>query len=305
MVDKFQLLEKKYWLQSRAVESKPSFPLPNVTFPLPQMADVSASIRSQIDSLWNIPNKTHNILRACADAGASKPKDEHEVKAVEGHKFCQKLLNIVDYLKANRDTVSLSDIRKGLDAVVALIKENIQHTEAEKQFPGVSALIFHLMPSSKKYDRKIRDQEYAKARKGLSRMASIALTILNEMNRLGGKSEEVGRFEPQGAKLSNEEIMSFIRQHGDTYGIPDLATWSLAVDTDPALELPLTKLVHALSRGQVPSGAEKIKPIIQNIISRRQELTQTNAPIFEEEGEAWDHKMASKYNELTLERYTK
>lgn len=305
MVDKFQLLEQKYWLQAQAVESKPPSVLPNVTFPLPQMADVSASIRNQIDVLWNIPNNTFNILRACADAGAAQPKNEQEDLAVEGYKFCRKVVSIVDYLKANRNELPLSEIRKGITAVVDEIIKNQKREGDELQFPHVSALIFHLLPSSRKHDRKLRDQQYAKARKGLSRMASVALTILNEMNRLGGKSEVGGQFEPQGAKLSQSEIMSFIRQHGDTYGIPDLATWSLVVNTDPALELPLTRLVHALSRGRVPNGADKIKPIIQNIISRRQELTQTNAPVFEEEGEAWDHKMASKYNELTLERYIK
>jgi len=52
------------------------------------------------------------------------------------------------------------------------------------------------------------------------------------------------------------------------------------------------------------------------MVRRRQQGAQTNVPalereeprpspltLFEEEGEAWDHKMASKYNDLTLGRY--
>jgi len=299
----FKRLENKY-----GVETKPSFPLPSVVFSLPEMANLEASIRNQLDTLWNLPNKSFNILRACADSGAAKAQNPNEEKAVAGYKFCHKLLNIIDYLKANRNTVSLSEIKKGLETILELIQENLQHTEEEKQFPNVSELIFQLMPHSKKYDRKIRDQEYAKARKGLSRIASVSLTILNQMNKLGGKSEVSGRFDPQGAKLSEAEIMSFIRQYGDNYNIPDLSAWSLILDTAPELELPLTKLVHSLSRGHIPESGSRLKLIIKNILNKHQERLQNNQTalqeekpgpnplvLFEEENEAWDQKMANKY----------
>ena len=282
-IDKLsQSFEQKYELVSQAVD--------------PKMADVEANIRNSLDILWEIPNRLFNILRACADANASKPTNANEAQAVEGHQFCKKIVSIIDYLKANKSAVSLSDIRKALTLLVKEIKENQKQVDEKLQFPHVSELIFQLLSSSSKHDRKLRDQQYAKARKGLSRITSIALTILNAMNKLGGSTEEFGRFEPQGAKLSDSEIMSFIRQHGDDYNIPDLETWSFVVDSDPSLELPLTRLVHALSRGKIPSGTDQIRSIIQNILDRRQEATQTNAPLFEEEGEAWDKKMAFKYD---------
>lgn len=274
--------EQKYELTSQAAD--------------PKMADVEANIRNSLDILWEIPNRLFNILRACADASASKPKNINETQAVEGHRFCKRIVSIIDYLKANKKDIPLSDIRKALTLLVKEIKENQKQADEKLQFPHVSELIFQMLSSSSKYDRKLRDQQYAKARKGLSRITSIALTILNAMNKLGGATEEFGRFEPQGAKLSNSEIMSFIRRHGDDYNIPDLETWSHIINTDPSLELPLTRLVHALSRGKIPSGNNEIRSIIQNILDRRQEATQTNAPLFEEEGEAWDKKMAFKYD---------
>jgi hypothetical protein len=230
---------------------------------------IKASIIDGIDALWQLPNKTFNILRACADADASAPKDEHEKSAVAGFQFCQRAVQIVDYLKAHRNTMGLASIRKALNELIDLIQSNMG--EGSSQFPHVSALIFQMMPYGKKHDRKIREQEYAKARKGLARMVSLAISIINEINKLGGVSEEEGRFDPQGAKLSDGEIVSFIRQYGDDYGIPDIETWSLVVNADPDIEKPLTTLIHALSRGHAPSHGGEVKRMVQDIVLRHQE----------------------------------
>lgn len=302
-----------------SVAVKPGL-LPTVTHPLPHMADVEAKIRNSLDILWNIPNKLFNVIKECAEAAPAHPEGEHEEEAVRGARFCKQVMSIVDTLKAKRDTLSLSEIRRGLETLQSLIHKNRVHKEDEKSFPHVIALIFEMVPHGKKYERRLRDQYYQKARKGFSRMNSIIKDILDYMNKVGGSSEETApRFENEPTPLSIPEIEKFIRMHGDTYGIPDMATWSLALDTDPSLEAPLRKLVHALDRGHILAGADKIKPIIQNIIRRRQQPFKTNVPVLEqappatpgpllpsfeeEEGEAWDHKMASKYNDLTLRRY--
>lgn len=244
----------------------------------PNFKDVEASIRNQLDALWHIPNQTYNILRACSDANATNPSDERETLALSGFHFCRRIVGIIDYLKANRNDVPLSVVRRGLEEILGLIKESIGSGKENEQFPNVSELIFQMLPSSKKHDRKLRDQQYQKARKGLSRIASISMTILNQMNKLGGATElSEGRFDPRGAKLSQSEIMSFIRQNGDKFGIPDLTSWSLLLDIDPSLELPLTKLIHALSRGQIPKEGEHLKKVIrETLIQGRQNKPPTN-----------------------------
>jgi hypothetical protein len=293
-------LERKYIL---TVEAGNTFLSPTM-----ELKQIKAHIADNIDALWQIPNKTFNILRACADAGASAPQNEHEKQAVLGYQFCHHAVQIVDYLKSHRNTLSLGAIRKALIELLDLMRTNIHGGEdswdkSAEQFPHVAELIFQLLPSSKRYDRKIRDQEYAKARKGLSRMTSIALSMLGEINRLGGTIEEEGRFEPQGAKLSESQVMSFIRQYGDQYSIPDLATWSLVLNVDPSLEPMLIKLVHALERGHVPVNGSEVKKAVQEIVLRHKENNQpTNTLALEQEDAPatpleFGEKMASKYGD--------
>lgn len=311
-----QLLEQKHKFQKTAADwppKKPTFPLEPVNFSVPEMADVNASIRNQVNNLWKIPNEQFNILRVCADAGASKPKDEHQEKAIEGFKFCRELLSIIDTLKSSLDTIDLSTVRRGLEKMLELIQKNRLHEDDKKSFPNVTALIFYVVPGNNKRSLNEREDQYGKARKGLQRMNSVIITILEEMNRLGGSVDKLPqRFNTEATKLSQLEIEKFIREYGDTYGIPDRDTWGTVIDTDPALELPLTQLVHALQRGKIPRNADKIKPIIQNIMKRRQETSQTNLSALEQEkpgpnpltlfedNEAQDHKLASKYNDFTL-----
>lgn len=277
-------LERKYQLNSLA------------------MSSIETNIRNGLDSLWNIPNKAFNILRACADADASNPKNQQEELAVKGFQFCQQVVGIVDYLKANRTTLPLKTIKKGLEEILALIKSNMS---GELQFPHVSELIFQIMPYGSKHDRKIRDQEYAKARKGLSRLTSISISLLSDVNKLGGAvNNEAERFEPIGAKLSNQEIMAFIRQYGTAYGIPDLATWSLVLNADPELEKELTKTVHALLRGHSPINTSSVKSAVLGIINQYHELNQpTNNQVLQQEDPEpmpllLNEKFAMKYGDL-------
>lgn len=259
-------------------------------------------IRNAIDSLWQVPNKTFNILRACADTGASAPKNVQEEHAIKGFQFCQQVVGIIDYLKVHRNTISLGQLRKALSELLELIKTNIEGDHVSLQFPHVSELIFQMMPYGKKHDRKIRDQEYAKARKGLSRITSISLSIINEINKLGGAVEQEGRFDPQGSKLSESEITNFLRQYGQSYGIPDWSTWHLVLHADPSLETNLTRLVHSLLRGNSPN-VEPIKSKVQEILARQPEPENTSmfeqnnpAPavsLFDDQG-AMD-KLAWKY----------
>ena len=244
----------------------------------PDFARLENSVRHSLDVLWQIPNKSFNILRACADSGAANPQNDNERLAVEGYHLCRRVVSLADYLKANRDSLSLSDIRNSLDKMLAFIAD----ARKDGLFPAVSELIFQLMPSGRKYDRKVREQEYAKARKGLSRMTSVALTILNEMNKMAGAVEQTGRFDPKGAELSEEEIVSFIRQYGDRYGIPDRQSWTDVISMDPSLLSELTRLVHAVLRGHVPANGQDVKREVETILRTRHEARQTNETIFNE-----------------------
>lgn len=45
------------------------------------ITEVENDVRQGIDMLWRFANKDFNILRVCADADASKPKNANEKKS--------------------------------------------------------------------------------------------------------------------------------------------------------------------------------------------------------------------------------
>jgi hypothetical protein len=251
-MDKFAEWEKKYLFAG-------SITLPDVKFPIPKMEDIDASIKNQISSLYNLVN-TFNILRICADSGARITSDI-DVKAIQGFQFIRHIVGIIDYLKASSE-ITLSEVRRGLEDLLQSIKHNYQ----SNNFSNVTELIFHILPHKTQRDREIREQEYAKAKKGLSRIVSLTLTIINQMNKLGGKIEEHGRFEGDVARLSPAEVNKFILNYGNEYLINNLQDWYKVFNSDSDLEKPLTTLVHALLQGKTPKHSEKLKLIIKNIL---------------------------------------
>jgi len=264
-----------------------------------KFADNSASlediVRRRIDLLWDIPNKSFNILKACADSGASKPKNENEQKAVEGFKFCRDLLNMINYLKINKENISLGEIQEVILNIVNLIdkhkdiKFNDNGRPSNKgepsniQFPHVSELIFQLTPVSNKHAIKLRNELYGKARTGLSRILSICNTMNDEIKEIelidpdkftyepktvDFDQENPSRFKPQRAPLSNYDVIDFIRQHGDEYGLSSKENWELAFRNDPGFKEQITTVINALNRGHRPRDAASVKEEIADILEQ-------------------------------------
>jgi hypothetical protein len=272
--------------------------------------DLEADLRKKIGTLWSYPNKNFNILRACADAGASKPANAQERKAVAGHQFCKEILSIVDYLKINAHTVSLGGLREALTHLVQLIELNkdmkfgptgkpSKDGVAESiQFPHVSELIFQMVQVNKKHDVKLRNDLYSKARTGLSRVLSVALDMLEDIHQLevmvpekfkyqnvtGIDTDQPApeRFTPQRAPLSNYDIIDFIRQYGDQYGISSKEDWEVVFKDDPALKEEMTTVINALNRGHFPKDAATMRMEIAEILKRHEERKSTNAHLFED-----------------------
>lgn len=273
-------------------------------------AELETDLRKKIPILWTYPNKTFGILKACADSGAGKPKGPEERKAVAGYQFCKELLSIVDYLRSNWLNVSLTEIREALTNLIQLIHTNKDMkfdseglasedgSASNVQFPHVSALIFHMIPISKKHDMKLRDEQYGKAKTGLARMLSFALTMMDDIHVLEKIAPEKftqqqftetdideplpERFAPQRAPLSEADILSFIRQNGDAFGIASTEDWGTVFRDDPQLKQEMTTVINALSRGHYPRGSADIKMQIAEILKRHEERKSSNAPLFED-----------------------
>ena len=273
-------------------------------------AELEASLRKKIPVLWNYPNKLFNILRACADAGAAKPKDANERKAVAGHLFCKELLSLIDYLKANWLNISLGEMREILTTIAQLIDKNKHPAfgpagkldeRAEPstiQFPHVAELIFHLVQAGTKDARKKRDEQFGKAKTGLARTLSVTLDMLDDIQKLevmvpekfkyenvtdvdiDQKSPE--RFSPQRAPLSENDIIDFIRQHGDEYGISSKEDWATVFMNDQQLKEEMTTVINALNRGHSPKDAASVRMQIAEILKNYEQRKSTNAPLFED-----------------------
>lgn len=272
---------------------------------------IENSLRKQISVLWNYPNKLFPILKACADSGAGKAKTPHEKKAIAGYKFCKNLLDLIEYLKNNSHTFSLGEIRKVLLHIVNLIDGNKDLTFGvdgkltkklpsdlvATQFPHVSALIFELMPVVRRHDIKVRNDMQGKARTGLSRILSLSSTMLDEIKQLEVMSpekftdsspdvdinqENPERFSPQRAPLAHNDIIDFLRQHGDDYGLSSKEDWNTVFEHDPVLREEITSVINALNRGHSPVDGLAIKEEIQKILQRHKDLKPTNAHLFEE-----------------------
>jgi len=260
---------------------------------------LETSLRKDIHVLWDYPNKIYNILRACAESHPKNPKSPHQVKAVEGFKFCQELLVMIDYLQSNVDTIPLGQIREILNKIVLLIKNNINlkfnangkpDEEGEKasvQFPHVSELIFEMIPVTTKHTRTLRDQQFNKVKTGFSRILSLSLSMLEKISKLEMlvpekfqyanvtdidiDQELPSRFTPNRTTLSVYDIIDFIRQHGLEYGISTTEDWATVFRDDPQLKEDITTVINAINRGHYPSGSADIKMEIARILKEHEE----------------------------------
>lgn len=282
-------------------------------------------LRNEIDSLHKNLD-LFNILRKAAESGAAKPKNPLERRAVAAYAFLKDLVSMIDYLKINKRQLDLGQIREMLLKIVNLISANkeVKFNNAgvadengelsNVQFAHVSDLIMLMIPATTVGDRKKRDDQYQKARTGLSRILSTSITMLDQLSKLEVmvpekfthvSSEDIEapvpeRFEPQRGMLSVYDIVDFIRQHGDKYGISSRDDWSQAITNDPELKEQMTTVINALNRGHSPRDGAAVKAQIAEILNHHRERMQTNKSVFNKGEEAAQRMMRAKpVEELT------
>ncbi len=245
------------------------------------------SLRDDIRMLWKYPNddKLFNIISACAKSEPNNPKNDEEKLAVYGFKFCQQVMSMIDYLGAKRSELSLGEIREILLNLVNLIKDNM--VKSNVQFPAVSELIFQMIPVSTKSDRVIRDQQFAKAKAGFSRIMSLSLSMLEKISKIEVMAPEKftydqvtdvdinqklpERFVGQRGALSVYDIIDFIRQHGDEFGISSTEDWGTVFRDDPQFKEEITTVINAINRGHYAKNSADVKMEIARILKEHEE----------------------------------
>lgn len=270
--------------------------------------DVEGDVRKGIDMLWQFANKLFVILSICAEAGVTSPKNANEKKAVAGHLFCKELLSRINYLKANQNTSELGEIREVVGEILKLVEENknIKFNSEGKiddeadlspvQYQHVSDLIF-LLPTPRKSDKTLRDQQYSKAKTGLGRILSKSIEIMKYLHQLEIMVPEKfkyknvtdldinsplpERFSPQRTMLSEHDIIDFINQYGDDFGISSKDDWEIVFNNNPELRNTMTTVINALNRGHYPKDTSYVKKQIEDILNTYKERRLNNNEIFE------------------------
>jgi hypothetical protein len=270
-------------------------------------ADLETSVREKISNLWHVVGgaaapgtrtlASENILRHCATAGTAALKDPHKDKAISGYHFCKELVTLIDYVYAKRDDISLGEMREVLLHLVKSINEN-KSKDKSGQFANVTELIFQTTHISTKHDIALRNESYNKARTQLSRISSIAIGILKDLQKLEFMTPEKftykkvtdididqrlpERFSPQRAMLGEKDIIDFIRQYGNEYGIPSREAWGIIATDDQQLMQKLTTVINALNRGHIPKDAATVKMEIAEFFKKYEEGKSSNAHLFED-----------------------
>lgn len=223
----------------------------------------------KISVLWNYPNKLFNILRVCADISPKHPKTEYDRKAIQGHEFCRDLLAIIDYLQANRDISKIQTI-EALHDIISLIQN--------QDISNVSEMIFQVIPISKKHDIKLRNDQFAKAKKGISRILDLTQEILSDFDEY----PLINKHENSRASVSEKDIISFVREHSE-YGIKNLEDWRIVTEYNPELKNKLTTVINALKRGHSPKDAAQVRMEVAEILKNQAEKEANNSFIFDED----------------------
>lgn len=192
-----------------------------------------------------------------------------------------------------------------------------------KQREGVRKYIHDSIRVTKESERNYREHLKSKFEMITHRVTSLLDKQLKALKQVLPRGldveQEGGILEPQRKELSKEKLLVFMRTPAaQQYHLDDMDVM-YQILSDPTMKGRLTTLVNAISRGHVPADGPAVSAEAKAMRDWIDQREKTNVPalenspekepanpnLFEEEGEAWDHKMARKYDNLTLERYIK
>lgn len=237
-------------------------------------------LRQDIDSLvsWYVKNPVLLNLALDKNLLSGKAENPVEKKIKSGHNFIIALDKIINELDKVKKTASVSELGHLATKLATLISDNMSYISDKGKFPSVNDLIFSHYLRDTQHNRKIRDTQYQKASKLLERIHSLCIAILTKVKKMTGDPSIVipERFEAARAALSVYDIVDFIRQHGDKYGISSKDDWGLTITNNQPLKEEITTIINALNRGHQPKDPTHVMSQIVPMLKAYQEKMQTN-----------------------------
>lgn len=239
-----------------------------------------------------------------------------QMLANAGEPFSKGLISIFKSISESIGQSSNSALYTRINNLMGMIHD-------AKQKEGVRKFIHDSVRVTKESERNYREHLKSKFEMVIHRITSLLdkqLKMLQKALPRGlDPEQEGGVIEPQRKELSKEKLLIFMRSPGaQQYRLDDMDVMYQLL-SDPTMKGKLTTLVNAISRGHVPADGPAVAAEAKAMRDWIDQREKTNVPalenspekqpanpnLFEEEGEAWDHKMARKYDNLTLKRYTK
>src|ERR1035437_670279 len=267
-----------------------------------RIANLERFLKSQILSLKDWAHDQYTVLDIIANAQFKKTtaETENDTKAIAGEEFCKKVLMLVDFIQS-LSVDNLGKIREVSTILATLIEQNrfisFGEEKSKAEFQHVSAAIFEKFPHSTKHDRLTRDSNFNFAKKQLSRILSISISMRETLDSLEVAAPErfthettegvdinapsPGRFPAQRMPLSHHDIIKFIRHSGPEYGISTTEDWATVLYEDPVLKEQMTTVINAISRGHSPRDKASVKMQIAQILKEFEERKSSNMARFE------------------------
>lgn len=293
------ILESKHFLVSEA-----------------DIKDVMHSVVSNITNAFvhyidpkTVKSKAYNGIPAFASV-----KEPHCLK-IMGYMY--KIMSQIDVLKTTPQ-----DLYEELDKVLALVAgldEAIKETKKKTR---------DFLPTQQVLNDNRSDLK--RLEESLKRFSSLISQAARPLHKMLRKETPMsgGETTSEVLPLTKEQRRQAIAYDPDlaNYGFnsPDIVeNLDLAqrLLDEPGMGAKFDKLVRAIkrsgtTRGPTAETSAEVTAFLQFLKQRISELKQTNLPAlekmpekppvtFEEEGDAWDRKMARKYNDLTLKGYLK
>lgn len=238
-----------------------------------------------------------------------------QMLANAGEPFSKGVIDILSSIAKDIGQNSNTQLYTRLNNLMGMIHD-------AKQKEGVRKFIHDSVRATKESERNYREHLKSKFEMVIHRVTSLLDKQLKLLQTILPKGLEVeqegGRLEPQRKELSKEKLLIFMKTPGaQQYRLDDMDVM-YQILSDPEMKQRLTTLVNAIARGHIPADGPAVSQeaqFIRNWLDQREQTNTTaleNTPEKEPEGtnlfddkEAWDHKMARKYDNLILERYLK
>jgi hypothetical protein len=253
-----------------------------------------AAIRRGIVELWNASTgKPYGgFLRDLTSAHLGDDPGLAS-RAEPGQNFLIRLLDIIDVMKTNYRELELSELRSNLKEIIAAIETAAAPgLKGTIDFPMITDLVFAAVKGRNKMEsEKFKKEYYGKARTGLTRLHSMAKSLLSQLNKFEGlpstedptkayRHHGRERLEPQRNQLSEYEVMPFIREYGMEYGLRNQQDWATAFRDDPMFKEEITTVINAVNRGRIPRDEASVKMEIAKVIRQHEERLATNKRVF-------------------------